>query len=128
VTGMTCSKRAQTASVRFSCRAGRRNVARRRLPTTTRHPDLLNHNELGLDQYRSPQLDPVAPPRHDLHAGPRLPRRCPSQPGKRQHTRARTGTQLTPNVLIRYSLAAIRGLLAATILARDNIDHAVAIA
>lgn len=32
-----------------------------------------------------------------------------------------------PNVLIRYSLAAIRGLLAATILARDNIDTAAAI-
>jgi hypothetical protein len=35
---------------------------------------------------------------------------------------------LTPNVLIRYSLAAIRSLLAATILARDALDHTAAIA
>jgi hypothetical protein len=31
-------------------------------------------------------------------------------------------------MLIGYSMAAIRGLLAATVLARDNIDHAAAIA
>jgi hypothetical protein len=35
---------------------------------------------------------------------------------------------LTPKILIRYSLAAIRGLLAATILARDALDHTAAIA
>jgi hypothetical protein len=35
---------------------------------------------------------------------------------------------LIPKVLIRYSLAAIRGLLAATILARDALDRTAAIA
>jgi hypothetical protein len=33
---------------------------------------------------------------------------------------------LIPKVLIRYSLAAIRGLLAATVLARDCLDHTAA--
>jgi len=34
---------------------------------------------------------------------------------------------LIPKVLIRYSLAAILGLLAAAILARDALDHTAAI-
>lgn len=34
---------------------------------------------------------------------------------------------MIPKVLIRYSLAAIRGLLATTILARNALDHTAAI-
>ncbi|HWI00495.1 MAG TPA: hypothetical protein VNT27_09185, partial [Propionibacteriaceae bacterium] len=69
------------------------------------------------------QVDPVAPARERLHAGPRLPRRHPRPAGKRPTTRAGKGL-LTPPRLIRPSLAEIRRLLARTLLAAaDDIDH-----
>jgi hypothetical protein len=47
---------------------------------------------------------------------------------ERPTTRAEAGHRLIPALLIAYSLAAIRGLLAATVLARTNLDMAAAIA
>src|SRR6266542_1602030 len=76
----------------------------------------------------SAQLDPLAPAREHLHAGPRIPRRHQGRTGKRPPTRVDPTDPLTSKILIRYSLAAIRGLLAATILARDALDHTAAIA
>ncbi len=48
--------------------------------------------------------------------------------GKRPESRAEEGHRLIPALLIAYSPAAIRGLLAATVLARTNLDIAAAIA
>ena len=48
--------------------------------------------------------------------------------GKDHKSRAEEGHRLIPALLIAYSLAAIRGLLAATVLARTNLDIAAAIA
>lgn len=73
-------------------------------------------------------MDTVAPARDHLHAGPRVPRRHQGRAGKRPPTQASPADPFTPKVLIRYTLAAIRGLLAATVLARNALDHTAAIA
>ena len=68
-------------------------------------------------------MDPLAPARDRLHAGPRLPRRHPREPGKTAPAPGGPGL-LTPPPLIRPSLAEIRRLLARTLLtAARGIDH-----
>src|SRR6266496_5614562 len=79
-------------------------------------------------------MDPLAPARDYQHARSRVPRRHPGRPGKRP-----PAPEPAPDPgqdpqrprrapLIRVSMAALRGLLTATVLARTVIDHAAAIA
>jgi hypothetical protein len=82
-----------------------------------------------------PQVGPVAPPRHHQHARPRVPRRRrrPAPKTRPPTTRPRraeapaAGASLL-DTATRYSLAAIRGLLAVTVLVRENLGYAAAVA
>jgi len=63
------------------------------------------------------QVDSVVPARHDVHAGAGVPRGRPCRSGKSGEVRRRRGGLLRP-VVPPLSTAAIRALLAATVLSR----------
>lgn len=75
-------------------------------------------------------MDALAPARDDQHARPGVPRGHPGRPGKRPPAPDTADDPSDPRStpLINLSLAALRGLLAATVLARTAIDYTAAIA
>jgi len=83
-------------------------------------------DQLGLDQYQVRKWTPGTGTSRSA-CSPTRSSPLPAPTWERPQSRADRGHQLIPEALIGYSLAENRGLLAATVLARDGLDHDAAI-